>query len=591
MIDLLLSKRNEKYDLIFYDNIYSRRFSPHLLDLYDYLDDDHIILYDREIILKSCVYNYKLVGLPVMLDYSVLYSNIELLNKYNKEIPKTWDELYDTGKYIMEEEIKRNNNTDLIIYNGLFTDTEIGTCSLYEFIYSYRDRKDSSFPELTSETAINALKMIKKIKNDLSSDSQFKTSWSVTLSKIRGDFSKILFLKYWYTGTIDPVIKTSALPGLKEGISGSTIGGYNLGINRYINDENRKAAIRALKYITSKEVQRKAVIEKEIFSLISSLYEEEAVCLKVDCNFFRAIQPVARPTYVTEDYSSYSEQFREHAYEYLYGDKTAKEVLKNIEDITKIYQISLSSKDSLLGLLYLIIFSVISTIMLLSLSFLFMEKYELCFSFLPKTFWVFIILGLIIMMCESFTLYGELNTTKCHLRPIILSYGYTLHFVPVLYKLLINFPEENSISIWISENKYIFMALFILLDTILSVLAFISPYDVNTVIINNGLNYLTCDMSSKMGLIINYLSLIYKGLIMVFVLFFIFLEWNIQKTYFDIRCLISTVLIDFLSFIFLVILICINLKEYYIKYAIHFGILVIFSVSNFISLYIIKILR
>jgi len=52
------------------------------------------------------------------LSYEVLYSNTKLLEKYNKPIPKTWDELIDTCEYIMEKE--KNNTTDLICYNGLF---------------------------------------------------------------------------------------------------------------------------------------------------------------------------------------------------------------------------------------------------------------------------------------------------------------------------------------------------------------------------------------------------------------------------------------------------------------------------------------
>jgi len=48
-----------------------------------------------------------------------LYSNLSLLGKYNREIPKTWDQLRETGKYILNEELK-NNNTELMIYNGLF---------------------------------------------------------------------------------------------------------------------------------------------------------------------------------------------------------------------------------------------------------------------------------------------------------------------------------------------------------------------------------------------------------------------------------------------------------------------------------------
>jgi len=42
------------------------------------------------------------------------------LEKYGKSIPKTWDQLYETGKYILEEERKKNN-TDLIGFNSLFS--------------------------------------------------------------------------------------------------------------------------------------------------------------------------------------------------------------------------------------------------------------------------------------------------------------------------------------------------------------------------------------------------------------------------------------------------------------------------------------
>jgi len=55
----------------------------------------------------------------VYSEYTILYSNEKLLNKYNKSIPKTWNELLTTAKYILEEE-KKLNNTNIIGYNGLF---------------------------------------------------------------------------------------------------------------------------------------------------------------------------------------------------------------------------------------------------------------------------------------------------------------------------------------------------------------------------------------------------------------------------------------------------------------------------------------
>jgi len=48
------------------------------------------------------------------------YSNKLLLAKYDKEIPKTWDQMIETAKEILTKE-KDLNNTSLIGYNGLLT--------------------------------------------------------------------------------------------------------------------------------------------------------------------------------------------------------------------------------------------------------------------------------------------------------------------------------------------------------------------------------------------------------------------------------------------------------------------------------------
>jgi len=41
--------------------------------------------------------------------------------------------------------------------------------SIYEYIYSFRDSYELPFPEYTSQSTINALEMLKKIKNEISS--------------------------------------------------------------------------------------------------------------------------------------------------------------------------------------------------------------------------------------------------------------------------------------------------------------------------------------------------------------------------------------------------------------------------------------
>ncbi|OUM58195.1 hypothetical protein PIROE2DRAFT_16604, partial [Piromyces sp. E2] len=115
-IEYLLKQGSTKYDIFFHDVMYNRRYSSYFIDLSKYLSKEHIEMYAEGITEKACTYENRWVGLPVHIDFTVLYSNMELLNKYNKTIPTTWDELLETGKYIKE----RENNENLLIYNGLF---------------------------------------------------------------------------------------------------------------------------------------------------------------------------------------------------------------------------------------------------------------------------------------------------------------------------------------------------------------------------------------------------------------------------------------------------------------------------------------
>eukprot|EP00833_Pecoramyces_ruminatium_P017622 jgi/Orpsp1_1/1191654/evm.model.d7180000087585.1 len=167
-IDLYLKKKTKKFDLYIFDPIYTKRYSSHFIDLNKWLPKEHLDLYSSGEAKKICVYNNKWVGLPFFLKYTVLYSNISYLKKYHKNIPLTWDELIDTGKYILKKEHELNN-TNIIGYNGLFSNNENTMCSIYQLIYSYRETKESPFPGIESKEAIDALDKLTEIKNSLSS--------------------------------------------------------------------------------------------------------------------------------------------------------------------------------------------------------------------------------------------------------------------------------------------------------------------------------------------------------------------------------------------------------------------------------------
>jgi len=102
-----------RYDMYFFDMKYTDLYGPYLLDLYHNVPKEHLDMYDSETIREACSYKDELVGLPTYVSYEILYSNKILLNKHSRPIPKTWDELIDTCKYIMEKE----NDPELICFN------------------------------------------------------------------------------------------------------------------------------------------------------------------------------------------------------------------------------------------------------------------------------------------------------------------------------------------------------------------------------------------------------------------------------------------------------------------------------------------
>ncbi|OUM63392.1 hypothetical protein PIROE2DRAFT_10116 [Piromyces sp. E2] len=289
MLDALFSKKMEKYDIMFYDNIFSTRFGRHLLNLNGTISDELINLYKPGIASKTCLYEDKLVGLPISFDFVVLYTNDKYIDKYNRTIPTTWEELLETSKYILKEE-EKHGNTNILAFNGLFNENEF---------------------RLNDDYTRNVL--------------------------MSGEF---LFLKYWFIPI--PFYKLSALPGGKKGISGSIIGGHNIGINSYISTKNKEASVKVLEFLNSWDVQKEYVINDGVYSGIPSLYDDEDVCAVRDCNFIKSIQLTSRP--LEEDYNTYSEKYRKYLLKFLYEDDiSAEETLIKINDIKNIYEISFKS--------------------------------------------------------------------------------------------------------------------------------------------------------------------------------------------------------------------------------------------------------
>jgi len=82
MIESLLIKNSDRYDIYFYNNLNTSKFGPYLLDLNELLSKNETEIFNADILSKSCWYKDKLVGLVNIYFFFFLILNI--IDKYIK---------------------------------------------------------------------------------------------------------------------------------------------------------------------------------------------------------------------------------------------------------------------------------------------------------------------------------------------------------------------------------------------------------------------------------------------------------------------------------------------------------------------------
>jgi len=589
----LLKKKKSRYDIFFLDNNYTSLHGPYLLDIGKYLPKEHVDMYNKKILSQIGIYKGKLVALPATICFNALFSNVVLLNKYNKPIPKTWSELVETSKYILEQE-RLKNNTDLVAYNGLY-DNAGALYSLTEFIYSCRDSYDSPFPELDSETAVNALELIKKIKDEISSDAIYSSWGNFSILKLFDNTA--LFIKMYYmSGLIieGSHYEAAHMPGIKEGIYGTALVGYNIGIIGSIDEKKLMPAVEAVKYMTSRKIQKELVLLEYIISGISSLYEEEDICSKIRfCDLYRDPQAITVTNTLVNPNEDYSKKILEYLNDFLFKNGTTSVFIEKVQDLTKVYSFSFNPQKNSIGLIIFIVYIVTLILIIFSILLLQMGKVKsLYLSFLPESNWFIIIMGILMILSAGFTKFGTTDAVQCHLYCLFFSVGLTFIYVPILHKLIKNFPvDDNKYLLYIKNNGLLLFLVIIIIDLILNALTIIKPFQMKRNIISEGKNYWMCTSKNNIFLNVVIFTIIgYKILFALVMFLFIFMEWNLEKIKNDLRFIVTSMYMNIFGFFVLLIFSELNVNNYIVYYLIIEMLILIITLSNFTTLYLARLL-
>ncbi len=335
---LWLSAKNKNIDVYRLDVIWAPQIAKHLVDLT--ADTKDIVKNFFPAIIESQTVNGRLVALPMFADAPALYYRKDLLKKYNAKVPKTWEELTSTVKMILAKE----NNPKLqgFVFQG--SSYEGLTCNALEWIKSYGGGQivePDGRISINNKNAIAALNLAKTWAGTISP----KGVLAYKEEESRGVWQtgNAIFMRNWpYAYSLgnakDSAVKgkfaVTTLPsGTTLDASAATLGGWNLGVSKY--SQNKKASIELVKFLTSKEVQKRRAIKNNKLPTIISLYNDADIKEKspMISNWYSVFKnAVPRPSApVKRSYNEVSKEFYSSVHAILSGNITASAGLEKLE--------------------------------------------------------------------------------------------------------------------------------------------------------------------------------------------------------------------------------------------------------------------
>ena len=338
----LLSQKSGKIDVLRIDVVWPGLLAQHLADLGQAVPKEVVAQHFPAIIEANTV-GGKLVALPAFTDAGLLYYRKDLLEKYGRKVPATWQELAETAKLVQDGERKAGNQKiwGLVFqgraYEGL-------TCNGLEWIDSFGGGTivdGSGNVTVNNPKAVEALKAVGSWVRTIAPEGVL----NYAEEEARGAFQSgnAVFMRNWpyawalSQGADSPVkgkVGVAALPkGGAEGKPSGTLGGWQWAVSKYAKDQ--KASVDLAMYLASPEEQKRAALEVSFNPTIPALYKDPDI-LKAN-PFIGELLPtftnaVARPSRVTGSrYNQVSSEFWNATHAVLAGTTTADKSLADLE--------------------------------------------------------------------------------------------------------------------------------------------------------------------------------------------------------------------------------------------------------------------
>jgi len=338
----ILAANSADIDVFQIDVIWPGILANHFIDLAEHIDQATIERHFAAIVQNNTV-DGRLVAMPWFTDAGLLYYRTDLLEKYGKEPPTTWQALTEIASEIQNGERAEGNDRmqgfvfQAKAYEGL-------TCNALEWIDSFNGGQivaEDGTITINNPNAVAALELAASWIGEIAPEGVL----NYAEEEARGVFQSgnAVFMRNWpYAWALgnapdSPIagkIGVTQLPkGGDDGKHTGVLGGWQLAVSRY--SRNPELAVDLVRHLTSPEEQKRRAIKGSYNPTIAALYQDEEVLEASP--FFGDLydtftNAVARPSRVTgERYNQVSSEFFNAVHAVLSGKADAASSLTALE--------------------------------------------------------------------------------------------------------------------------------------------------------------------------------------------------------------------------------------------------------------------
>jgi len=338
----ILAANSADIDVYQIDVIWPGILANHFIDLSEHIPDDQISQHFPAILNNNTVAD-RFVAMPWFTDAGLLYYRQDLLDKYGKQPPATWEELAATAQEIQDGERAEGNDKmwgfvfQAKAYEGL-------TCDALEWVDSFGGGAivaDDGSITINNPQAALALDTAAGWIGTIAPDGVL----NYAEEEARGVFQSgnAVFMRNWpYAwalgnapdSAVSGRIGVSALPkGGADGKNTGALGGWQLAVSKY--SANPELAADLVAYLTSYDEQKRRAIKGSYNPTIEALYKDGEVLAAVP--FFGElydtfVNAVARPSKVTAaKYNQVSAEFFNATHEVLSGEVSGADSVAALE--------------------------------------------------------------------------------------------------------------------------------------------------------------------------------------------------------------------------------------------------------------------